>query len=290
MPAPSFGLDHLVILVDDLDDAAGRYMQLGFTVAPEMRHPFGTANRLVMFADNFLELVGIVDRAQLSGPGLLIDKHLNEHGPGAFGIALNSCDIEADRRTLAARGIEPGPIGGGSRPVPLPDGRQGLARFSTSLIPGPPQLLSLFFFAQQHVPEVVWVPEWQQHANGARALTSILFTADTIDGLDVFFERLFGAGSVRNEPRRFTVQAPLGTLAVVHQQVAFDHYGWTARTGESGPICAACIEVESLEGIRRCAGSAAVPTMERATGALLIPPSHACGVALEFRLPASSRN
>ncbi|MEO1399011.1 MAG: VOC family protein, partial [Pseudomonadota bacterium] len=37
-------IDHLVFPVADIGAARERYTQLGFTVAPDGKHPFGTEN------------------------------------------------------------------------------------------------------------------------------------------------------------------------------------------------------------------------------------------------------
>lgn len=57
------GLDHLVILVEELEDAVAGYEELGFTVTPGGEHADGlTRNALVPFADGtYLEIVAFVD-------------------------------------------------------------------------------------------------------------------------------------------------------------------------------------------------------------------------------------
>ena len=56
-------LDHLVILVRDLELAASDYESLGFTVTPGGEHADGlTRNALVPFRDGtYLELVSFLD-------------------------------------------------------------------------------------------------------------------------------------------------------------------------------------------------------------------------------------
>ena len=49
MPARS--LDHLVLPVVDIRTARKRLTELGFTVAADARHPFGTENACVFFQD-----------------------------------------------------------------------------------------------------------------------------------------------------------------------------------------------------------------------------------------------
>src|SRR5690348_9960814 len=55
-------LDHLVLPVPSLATARQRLAELGFTVAPEGVHPFGTANCCVYLADGtFLEPLAVAD-------------------------------------------------------------------------------------------------------------------------------------------------------------------------------------------------------------------------------------
>lgn len=67
MPVETRSIDHLIIMSRDLDHAEETYRRLGFCIAPRMFHPFGTANNLIMFQANFLELLGIVAREKLAG-------------------------------------------------------------------------------------------------------------------------------------------------------------------------------------------------------------------------------
>ena len=56
-------LDHLVVLVRDLDRAIRDYETLGFTVTPDGEHADGlTSNALIPFKDgSYLELVAFLD-------------------------------------------------------------------------------------------------------------------------------------------------------------------------------------------------------------------------------------
>src|SRR5947208_13694479 len=58
------GIDHLVIIVKDLPQAAKDYEQLGFTVVPAGRHPVGSHNALIAFRDgSYLEIIDIYHEA-----------------------------------------------------------------------------------------------------------------------------------------------------------------------------------------------------------------------------------
>src|SRR5258708_26057828 len=63
-------IDHVVLAVRDLDRAAARYEQLGFTLTPRASHDdrMGTSNRLAQFrGKSFIELLE-VDRPDRLAP------------------------------------------------------------------------------------------------------------------------------------------------------------------------------------------------------------------------------
>ena len=58
------GIDHLVIVVKDLDQAAKDYEQLGFTVVPGGQHPVGSHNALIPFRDgSYVEIIAFYREA-----------------------------------------------------------------------------------------------------------------------------------------------------------------------------------------------------------------------------------
>ena len=56
------GLDHIVVMVHNLDDAAERWRSLGFTLSPRGTHSahLGTGNFTIMFDVDYVELLGIL--------------------------------------------------------------------------------------------------------------------------------------------------------------------------------------------------------------------------------------
>src|SRR5215831_15468233 len=56
------GIDHVIVGVRDLERARADWSRLGFTLSPRGRHiGQGTANYCIMFASDYIELLGIVD-------------------------------------------------------------------------------------------------------------------------------------------------------------------------------------------------------------------------------------
>ena len=96
------GIDHLVIVVPNLDAAIRGYRELGFTVVEGGRHPVGTHNALIAFADGaYLEL-------------LAFDRESPQHrwwrplqkGGGLVDFCLATDDLLADTRAFRAAGVD----------------------------------------------------------------------------------------------------------------------------------------------------------------------------------------
>ena len=97
-------IDHVIILVEDLDAAARRYdEQKGLASVPGGRHPgHGTGNRIVPLGSSYIELMAVVDRVEAaSSPlGSWAQRRLVDGGDVPAALCLRTDDIEgAARRT-----------------------------------------------------------------------------------------------------------------------------------------------------------------------------------------------
>lgn len=96
------GIDHLVIVVSDLDQAARDFGDLGFTVVPGGRHPVGSHNVLIPFADgSYVEIIAFYRKAAdhrwwdpLQDGERLVD------------YCLQTDDLRGDTNKLRAAGVE----------------------------------------------------------------------------------------------------------------------------------------------------------------------------------------
>lgn len=118
------GLDHFIVLVNDLNAAMEQYRSIGFEVLAGGEHPaFGSHNALVAFADgSYLELLAFRDPALASTTfwGDAIRKLKASEGFGAFVLASN--DLTNDVQNVRQRALEIGDPQPGSRV--RPDGQQ----------------------------------------------------------------------------------------------------------------------------------------------------------------------
>lgn len=166
------GLDHVVVTVRDLDAAAGQWRKLGFTVSPRGTHSpiLGTGNYTIMFGEDYLELLGILTETEHNQP---TRDYLEQH-EGVERAAFTTDDAAAGAEELRSRGLAAlGPVHFG-RPVELPNGGKGEAKFNVFRWPLDEAPGSMRIFACEHLTrDTVWIPELQVHANGAQRIVRI---------------------------------------------------------------------------------------------------------------------
>ena len=116
---PIRGIDHVLVGVRDLEAARSSYTRLGFTVSPRGRHiGWGTANYCIMFPDDYIELLGIVDPTQFTNN---LNRFL-ESREGLLGLAFASDDVSLAARALNRAGIAPGEMRDLKRILEHPEG------------------------------------------------------------------------------------------------------------------------------------------------------------------------
>lgn len=181
-------LDHLVVLVRDLDGAVRDYGDLGFAVTPGGEHADGlTRNALVPFDDGtYLELVSFLDPEGTED---------NVWGWRSFlpsGGLVDYCavsdDLASDARGLGGRGFAvEGPGEGGRR---LPDGTE--IRWRVARIRQDGRLLP--FLIEDLTPRNLRVPggEAARHPNGATGISRLEVAAPDVGEAAGLFAAMTG--------------------------------------------------------------------------------------------------
>ena len=161
-------LDHVVLVVLDLDAAIADHGRRGFTVTPGGEHAGGLShNALVGFADgSYLELIAFHDVAAAVG------KHswapVAERGGGWADFALLSDDLMSDAATLGDLVARPPEDGGRTRP----DGVAIAWRVARLHAPLP-------FLIQDLTARELRVPggDAAKHANGTTGVAKVVLGA-----------------------------------------------------------------------------------------------------------------
>ncbi len=168
------GIDHAVVVVKDLDNAAANWKRLGFTVSPRGTHSekMGSGNYTVMLDPDYIELLGILHETEHNIP---TRQFLASRGEGVERIAFTAVDSAAGAEEIRGHGYAAlGPTDF-ERPVTMLDGRLSAAKFRIFQWPVNEAPGGLRIFACQHkTRETVWIPELMIHANGARRLRQAL--------------------------------------------------------------------------------------------------------------------
>ena len=280
--------DHLVLCVKDLEHARQTYSALGFTLTPRADHPFGTSNSLVQLQGSFLELLGVSDPSRFPPPVpgrfsfALYNKAFLDRHEGLSMLVFASTDAVADAAKFHEAGLdgyEPFHFG---RKATLPDGTEADVSFSLAFVTNKAIPDAAFFTCQQHAPEHFWRAEYQRHANGGARLIEVVMSAAKPAEFQGFFDRLMNAHSA-TAPGRLSVGEATGRLTVLdHEELAVRFPEAPRRGSLDAPRFEAfVIQINDLEGTRRMFASARIP--HRFTSrSIVVPPSHAHGVAIEF--------
>jgi hypothetical protein len=165
---PPLAIDHAVIAVRELEPAARTFAGLGFTLTPLGLHSIGSRNRCIMFGATYLELL----EPSSDHPWLAYYRDFSARGDGLAALALATPDAEASYRALKAQGVAVQSPMDLARPVRL-GGEERLARFRLV------QVSREIFLCQHLTPELVWRPQWQSHANGAKEMAALDFPGAT---------------------------------------------------------------------------------------------------------------
>ena len=261
-------IDHVVVNIrTGLDEAQRRWEALGFRLTPRGHHSLGSSNHLAMFADDYIELLGI-EPGQTATRRELID-----HPLGLTGLALKP-DDHAFVDRLRRAGVGMSDAREFHRPVELPGGATSEARFRTAEVADDRVRNGRVFFCHHYTPDLVWRDEWRGHPNGALGLAEFVVRSRDPAALAELFTRM--GGTPRPVPGGLAVPAGSTVITLLSPGAVRERFGPAVPGGEDDRMVALGVRVQNA-GV--AAGMAGVP--ER-NGAALVPHEDASGVALHY--------
>lgn len=180
----SFGIDHPLLATHDIDSLRNRLISLGFNMTAVGKHPWGTSTSLAMFDGCLLEIMGIYDASlidEVPAGEFRFGRHVYEHLQTREGIALTALH-STDSVSDAAKAKDVGLTVAGhlefGREVVLPDGTAGRTKTTLALLPDATFPRLSFFLCQQHRPDLIYVPEWQEHPNKVTGICGVNIVAN----------------------------------------------------------------------------------------------------------------
>ena len=272
-------IDHTLVGVHDLEAARATWQRLGFTITPRGKHiGWGTANYCIMFPDDYVELLGIVDPDQFTNN---LDKFLAVR-EGLLGLAFQSSDMAATAAALAAAGLHPDGPKDLKRELELPEGTV-LPFFALTFLP-PEETPDLrAFFCQHLTPALIRRPDWLSHDNGARSLDSMSVTSEDPSALAPAYRKIFGDEAVAADDDTTAVTCGPHVLEFV-TPAAFESR-WPGIARPPGPLPAAAAMTVRVADLNETMGylhrQGIAPALAGADF-VLVDPGDATGVALRF--------
>jgi glyoxalase-like protein len=178
------GIDHFVVVVNNLDQAAKDYARLGFTVVPGGQHPVGSHNVLISFQDgSYLEIIAFYREAAdhrwwepLSKGERLVD------------FCFQTDDLRGDTKKLKDAGAAI------NDPVPWsrkrPDGYE--LKWLLSLATGNHRGIAPFLI-EDLTPRSERIPQQFHHKNGVTGIEKITVAAGELAQIEKWYGGLLAA-------------------------------------------------------------------------------------------------
>ena len=277
MAASIAGIDHAIIGVRDLDQAKAAFEKLGFRATPRGRHVgWGTANYCLMFGDDYLEILGIIDPKSFTNN---LDSFL-ETREGLMSVALHTRDPEATRRAWEEATLEPADVKELSR---LLEPDTELQFKNVMLDAGKTAGVPLFACAHL-TPEPMRQPGWTEHPNSAVGINTItVVTTEPKDFIEPM-SRIFGEPSLTETDNTLAVHTGRGVLLfatpddfdMLHPQLKAD------LDDDNVALAVLGLRVRSLTAVADWLEHQEIPFKREASGIIGVDAEHANGVMLEF--------
>ena len=285
-------IDHLVLPVSELSIARERLTQLGFTVAKDARHPFGTENCCVFLSDgSYLEPLGIANReeceeaARAGNAFVARDQafRFRRGVEGLSGIAMATGDAREDDKRYSAAGLSGGEMLEFSRDMLLPDDTKATGSFRLAFA-ADLRSPDFFLFASQRV---VALPAdrkaLEAHDNGVAALEEVVLSEQNPTDFQYLLQEAADEREVEALSFGMSVDTPRGRITVLNDAGLQGFYGIApvavADRGLKGK--AVVFKVSDINICRQLLTERGVAFRER-DNRLLVPPAPGQGVLFVF--------
>ncbi len=272
------GIDHVMIVVPQIEQAGQIYARLGFDVQPRGVHShMGTANHLMILDGDYIELLGVLTPEPINAPY----KKIADEGGALANIALKTDGADLAHAAWTASGLAPEPIIEFSRGVEIA-GKMEKAEFRIVRLPHDKRPGVGLFVCDQRTPQFVYRREWMNHPNGARHLTGVTVVADDPARHEAAAARVFGAAAIAADKDGFTVGLGRAPIRYIPRAQFAARFGGQqpARAGDHAAVLD--VKVGDIALTARVLAQGGMAPVQTADGRLLVPAPQAGGVMLEF--------
>jgi len=278
---PVRNLDHLVLPVPSLPVTRKRFSQLGFTVAPDARHRFGSENACIYFQNGtFIEPLAIGDEALVEANirkgNIFLRRDMGyrfRNGDNGFScVVFGDPDPKQERRQFKRAGYATGKIVVVRRPgvkvhvaLAIDERSPDFTGFLCERPDGPPSFPT----------------DLSNHANGATGIVSAALSEQSPADFQIYLATLSGQGECDLHSMGMDIKLPNASLHVLNNAGLKDKYGVDAPTERGLRAKAFDVSVSDLKSTQDVLNEAAVQT--RTVGErLIVDPAPGQGAIIGF--------
>ncbi len=274
-------LDHVVLPVPSLDIARDRFSKLGFTVAPNARHKFGSENACIFFENGtFIEPLAIghretVEAAIVKGNPFLrrdMGYRFRNGDDGFTFVVFGEPDPKQARKALRKAGWETGKLVTVRRPgvavkvaLGIDERSPDFACFLCERPDGPPSF-----------PEDLIV-----HANGAVGLKRVVLCEQLPEDFQYYLQIMSGQREVRSHSFGMEITLPNAKISALNRAGLKAHFGVEAPIERGMQAVAFDVIVKDQKAVTKHLAEAGIET--RTVGQrLIVDPTTGQGAMVAF--------
>ncbi len=283
--------DHLVLPVETLEIARARFTALGFTVAPDAVHPFGTENACVFLADGtYLEPLAVSSRetceaAAKKGNVFVARDQAYRFRRGADGfsaVAFAAEDAKADAKAFAKAGLSGGSVLKFFRTFEDKKGNKAKGAFALAFA-GDLRAPDAFFFTCERVKvPAIDRGRLARHANGAIGLKEVFAGEANPSDFQYWLQEVTGVRDVNAHSFGIEIATPNANFAVYTAAGIEAFYGVKGSVhGRGLRLQGALLSVRDLDKTAALLKVNAVVFVHHASR-LTVPPAPGQGFILAF--------
>jgi hypothetical protein len=229
-----------------------------------------------MFANDYLELIGVVDPEEFARAG----RRSRRMDGGLAALAFATADPAVAKAELAGHGIA---AEGPKNLSRLIEGDEGATepRFLLLDLPAEASPALPMFLCHHLTPELVRRPGWTEHANGARRIASLALPVAGPETMVAAYERLLGPGAVTMTDQMVVLRTGGASIVLARPDDLPSLFPEILPEEAADCPAVVTVEVPDPDAVAHLLGAARVP-FRREPGSVMVAAEDACGVALVF--------
>ncbi|MEM7208863.1 MAG: VOC family protein [Pseudomonadota bacterium] len=227
-------LDHFVLVARSIADARKCYTRMGFNVAPDGVHPFGTHNANMYFhAGAMIETLAVENQAKYkmaieSGNTFVKNDAAFRNANGEHGfshIVFTSINADIDHKKFSGLGFSGGDIVSFSRQFSQPDGKVETVAAKLCFATHPKSHCGYYFTCEDIIVPEIDRSSLLEHENGALGPNHAISCSNKPSEYFNFLKSVVDPNKVQNHGESVECEFPNGRALIVTPQVLEQEFG-----------------------------------------------------------------